>query len=126
MATRILADEAGYKRSPPPPPPGRRVGARFCPLVLQVPWLGKRPGTNWSGKRAMRFVWRALPELSDPLSVPDDAFLRPAEGWSTYPQQCMEPVRIRRSSHHFATQSSHLVDRAGLQAKMASIEFWIP
>ena len=23
-------------------PPGRRIGARFCPLVLQVPWLGKR------------------------------------------------------------------------------------
>ena len=22
--------------------PGRRIGARFCPLVLQVPWLGKR------------------------------------------------------------------------------------
>ena len=25
-----------------PRPPGRRIGARFCPLVLQVPWLGKR------------------------------------------------------------------------------------
>ena len=23
-------------------PPGRCIGARFCPLVLQVPWLGKR------------------------------------------------------------------------------------
>ena len=32
------------------------------------------------------------------------------------------PVRI----HHFATQSIHSVDRAGWQAKMASIEFWIP
>ena len=36
------------------------------------------------------------------------------------------PVCIRHSYHHFATQSSHLVDRAGWQAKMASIEFWIP
>ena len=35
-------------------------------------------------------------------------------------------VRTRDSSHHFATQSSHLVDRAGWQAKMASIEFWRP
>ena len=38
----------------------------------------------------------------------------------------MRPVRIRHSSHHFATQSSHFVDRAGWQAKMASIAFWIP
>ena len=35
-------------------------------------------------------------------------------------------VRIRHSSHHFATQSSHSVDRAGWQAKMASVDFWIP
>ena len=33
---------------------------------------------------------------------------------------------VRHRSHHFATQSSHFVDRAGWQAKMASIEFWIP
>ena len=38
----------------------------------------------------------------------------------------MGPVRIHHSSHHFATQPSHSVDRAGWQAKMASIEFWIP
>ena len=38
----------------------------------------------------------------------------------------MGPVRIRHSSHHFGWQSSHSVDRAGWQAKMASIEFWIP
>ena len=35
----------------------------------------------------------------------------------------MGPERIHHSSHHFATQSSHSVDRAGWQAKMASIEF---
>ena len=33
------------------------------------------------------------------------------------------PVPTRHRSHHFATQSSHSVDRAGWQAKMASIEF---
>ena len=38
----------------------------------------------------------------------------------------MEPVWIFRSSHKFAIQSSHSVDLAGWQAKMASIEFWIP
>ena len=38
----------------------------------------------------------------------------------------MGPVRIRPSSHDFATQSSHSMDRAGWQAKKASIEFWIP
>ena len=38
----------------------------------------------------------------------------------------MGPVRIRHRSHHFAIQSSHFVDRAGWQAKMASTEFWIP
>ena len=38
----------------------------------------------------------------------------------------MVPVRIRHSSHHFATQSSHSVDLAGWQAKIASIESWIP
>ena len=36
-----------------------------------------------------------------------------------------KPVRIRHSSHEFATQSSHCVDRSGWQAKMASIEIWI-
>ena len=40
--------------------------------------------------------------------------------------QLMGHVRIRHSSHHFATQSSRSVDLAGWQAKMASIEFWIP
>ena len=38
----------------------------------------------------------------------------------------MGPVRIRHDSHEFATQSSHSVDRTGWQAKMASIEIWIP
>ena len=38
----------------------------------------------------------------------------------------MEPVQICHSSHEFATQSSHSVDLAGWQAKMASIEIWIP
>ena len=36
----------------------------------------------------------------------------------------MGPVQIRHSSHDFATQSSHSVD--GWQAKMTSIETWIP
>ena len=34
-------------------------------------------------------------------------------------------VRLRHHSHHFATQSSHFVDRAGWHAKMASAEIWI-
>ena len=38
----------------------------------------------------------------------------------------MGPVRIRHSSHHFGWQSSHSVDLAGWQIKMASIEIWIP
>ena len=38
----------------------------------------------------------------------------------------MGPGWIRHSSHHFATRSSHSVDLAGCQAKMASIEIWIP
>ena len=38
----------------------------------------------------------------------------------------MGPVRIRHSSHNFGWQSSHSVDLAGWQAKMASIEIWIP
>ena len=37
----------------------------------------------------------------------------------------MGPVRIRHSSHDFGWQSSHSVDLAGWQAKMASIEMWI-
>ena len=43
-----------------------------------------------------------------------------AKGWR------MGPVWIRYHSHHFATQSSHSVDRAGLRAKLSSIEIWIP
>ena len=38
----------------------------------------------------------------------------------------MGHVRMCHSSHQIATQSSHFVDRDGWQAKMASIEFWIP
>ena len=34
----------------------------------------------------------------------------------------IRPMRIRHSSHQIATQSSHSVDRAEWQAKMASIE----
>ena len=44
-----------------------------------------------------------------------------------YTKACeMGLVRIRHDSHLFATQSSHFVNRAGCQAKMASIEFCIP
>ena len=47
---------------------------------------------------------------------------------------CLQPdfalamglVRIRHSSHDFGWQSSHSVDLAGWQAKMASIQIWIP
>ena len=39
--------------------------------------------------------------------------------------QELGPVRIRHSSHDFATLSSHSVDLAEWQAKMASIEIWI-
>ena len=35
-------------------------------------------------------------------------------------------VRIHHSSHEIANQSSRPVHRTGWQAKMASIEFWIP
>ena len=38
----------------------------------------------------------------------------------------MGPVRTCHRSHHFATQCSHFVDRAGWQAKMAWVKFWIP
>ena len=38
----------------------------------------------------------------------------------------MGPVRTRHYSHLFATQSSHFLDRARCQAKMASIGFWTP
>ena len=38
----------------------------------------------------------------------------------------MVPVRKRHSLNDFTTQSSHCVDRAGVQANMASYEFWIP
>ena len=38
----------------------------------------------------------------------------------------MGSVRIRHSSHDFRWQSSHSVDLPGWQAKMASIETWIP
>ena len=37
----------------------------------------------------------------------------------------MGPARICHSSHDFGWQSSHSVDLAGWQAKMASIEIWI-
>ena len=42
------------------------------------------------------------------------------------PKTQMGPVRMRHRSHDFGWQSSHSVDLAGWQAKMASIEIWIP
>ena len=39
---------------------------------------------------------------------------------------CVEPVRISHISHDFGWQSSHSVDLAGWQAKMAVIEIWKP
>ena len=51
--------------------------------------------------------------------------LRVRKGW-TFCKPKMGPVRIRHSSHDFGWQSSHSLDLAGWQAKMASIEIWIP
>ena len=51
--------------------------------------------------------------------------LRVRKGW-TFCKPKRGPVRIRHSSHDFGWQSSHSVDLAGSQAKMASIEIWIP
>ena len=48
------------------------------------------------------------------------------QGSTTPLAKKMGPVRIRHSSHDFGWQSSHSVDLAGWQAKMASIEIWIP
>ena len=38
----------------------------------------------------------------------------------------MGPGRMRHSSHDFGSQSGHSVDLPCWQAKMASIEIWIP
>ena len=66
--------------------------------------------------------------LRSSLSHPVNSTLRSS---LSHPVNCtlrssMGPVRIRHSSHDFGWQSSHSVDLAGWQAKMASIEFWIP
>ena len=50
---------------------------------------------------------------------------RSLSGTNQKREGCMGPVRIRHRSHDFGWQSSHSVDRAGWQAKMASIEIWI-
>ena len=39
---------------------------------------------------------------------------------------CLRKFIVYSRSHEIATQSSHSVDLAGWQAKMASIEIWIP
>ena len=46
----------------------------------------------------------------------------------TFSSGPMGPVQIRHCSHDFGWQSRHdrSVDLAGWQAKMASIEIWIP
>ena len=52
--------------------------------------------------------------------------------WTNYMKQCFEErwwglcEYWRHTSHDFATQSSHSLDLAGWQDKMASIEIWIP
>ena len=56
--------------------------------------------------------------------------------WPCWPENALDCIMLKTISNGacahtssftpFATQSSHVVDRAGWQAKMASIEFWIP
>ena len=63
----------------------------------------------------LKILW--MPLISSPVL---------ATGLNPRKKLPLRPVRIRHHSRHFATQSSHFVDRAGWQAKMASIEIWIP
>ena len=75
---------------------------------------------SWMGSKAVAetekcrrtYYWRHLSRV--------------AWWWSISGWHLMGPVRIRHSSHDFGWQSSHSVDLAGWQAKMASIEIWIP
>ena len=60
---------------------------------------------------------------SPPIEV---HFVVMCKAWSENVFSQMGPVRIRHSSHDFGWQSSHSVDLAGWQAKLASIEIWIP
>ena len=72
-------------------------------------------------KRVGKLTFQALPFIRHFSSVWHlSSFWRRARL-----ETSMGPVRIRHSSHDFGWQSSHSVDLAGWQAKMASIELWI-
>ena len=64
-------------------PPGRHIGARFCPLVLQVLWLGKRTDELVrKANNAIRLAYFA--EAVRPVYRTTRG-LQPAEGSSSYP-----------------------------------------
>ena len=120
---------------------------RAVPHTIAHPWLRDADAVV-----AAELTWRTLSSRHrrgswggnfintterKPVSNAIDDFVKDGDGqrsWSfagTVDVQgksrgLMGPVRVRHSSHHFATQPSHSVDLAGWQAKMASIEIWIP
>ena len=87
---------------PPPPPPPPRLPS----------YMGRRcESRRSSDQQIIIHLGKSSSELL--ISV-------------VFNQILMGPVRIRHSSHDFGWQSSQSVDLAGWQAKMASIEIWIP
>ena len=88
------------------------------------------------GKNSLRFTpWSLLSDLYWPIHL--NVHTNLIQEWSSVLTWCMTslrnrsiptmgPVRLRHNSHGFGWQSIHSVHLAGWQAKMASIETWIP
>ena len=68
-------------------------------------------------KNTSTIAWRTAVRKKNHCDVPCAALPTKAQ---------MGPVRTRYNTHNFGWQSSHSVDLVGWQAKMATIEIWIP
>ena len=112
--------------------PAPLSGIRSIGMTVNYCW---KSHNSRSGSFSTVFMWRDLKLLLSSNSKGSSLqFKLNAHEEDDAPVYCktslefllMRRVRIRHSSHEFATQSSHSVDLAGWHAKMASIEIWIP
>ena len=97
-------------------------------LEEEMQTLASKHGLDWSKKKAPEKVkWSPLVYQKERLNIGRLLYCNANWKFREFSKMIMGPVRICHSSHEFATQSSHSVSGSSWwQAKMASIEIWLP
>ena len=111
----------------------RRSSSRWCWTPTQCGMsCRKRAGRRFSGKpvEEEQISWKAFMVLSRKVEVNEPNLLLhnkiPKKKMDLTKALRVGPVWIRHGSHKIPTQPNRCVDRAGWQAKMASIDVWLP